>query len=58
MNHDALSSVMLWVGALFVFTPIVCAAVVLGIWHHQRRRSPPGSGPVRPGARGSVQPGG
>ena len=34
---DALSLSMFWAGALMVFTPLVCAAVVLGVWWRQRR---------------------
>ena len=43
MNHDAMSDAMLWVGALFVFTPIILTAIVIGaIWLQRRRRVPPG----------------
>ena len=41
MNHDAMSA-MLWVGALFVFTPIILAATVIGVIWLQRRRAKPG----------------
>lgn len=36
---DALSLSMFWAGALMVFTPLVCAAVVLGVWWRQRGRA-------------------
>jgi uncharacterized iron-regulated membrane protein len=38
MNDDALSLSMFWAGALMVFTPLIGAAVVLGVWWWQRRR--------------------
>jgi hypothetical protein len=38
MSHDALATSMFWVGALFVFTPIVCVAGVLLAIRWQRRR--------------------
>ena len=38
MNHDAMGSAMLWVGALFVFTPLVFGGLVVGIWWLQRRK--------------------
>jgi hypothetical protein len=37
-NDDALSLSMFWAGALMVFTPMICAAVVLGVWWRQRGR--------------------
>ena len=41
MNHEVMSDAMFWVGALFVFTPIVLTAIVIGaIWlqrRHDRR---------------------
>lgn len=39
MNDDMLSLSMFWAGALMVFTPLVCAAVVLGVWWRQRGRA-------------------
>lgn len=46
MNHDALSSSMLWVGALFVFTPIVCVgAVLLVVWWQRRKGAGDGGAP-------------
>jgi hypothetical protein len=38
MNHHAAEAAMFWVGALFVFTPIVFAGVILGVWWYGRRR--------------------
>jgi hypothetical protein len=29
---------MFWAGALMAFTPIICAAVVIGIWWIQRKK--------------------
>jgi hypothetical protein len=39
MNHDTLSVSMFWAGALMAFTPLIAAAVVLGVWWRQRRKS-------------------
>lgn len=40
MSHDdALSLSMFLAGALMVFTPLVAAAVVLGVWWRGRRRA-------------------
>ena len=39
MNDDLLSLSMFWAGLLMVFTPLVCAAVVLGVWWRQRVRA-------------------
>jgi hypothetical protein len=50
MNHDTLSTSMFWVGALFVFTPILCAGLVLGIWWWQRRATTGDARGRRPGA--------
>jgi len=43
MNHDdAMSSAMFWVGALFVFTPIlVVATVVVTSWYLRKKRKSP-----------------
>lgn len=38
MNDDALSLSMFLAGALMVFTPLIGAAVVLGVWWRQRGR--------------------
>ena len=37
MNHDVMSEAMLWVGALFVFTPIILTGIVIGAIRFQRR---------------------
>lgn len=43
MNPDVMSDAMFWVGALFVFTPIILTGIVIGaIWFQRRRRGPPG----------------
>ncbi|MBI4502203.1 MAG: hypothetical protein HY700_13710 [Gemmatimonadetes bacterium] len=38
MDHTALDQGMFWVGALFVFTPIIFAGIVLGVWWHGRKQ--------------------
>ena len=38
MNHHAAETAMFWVGALFVFTPIVFVGVILGVWWYGKRR--------------------
>ena len=38
MNHNAMMDAMLWVGALFVFTPILLATTVIGVIWFQRRK--------------------
>lgn len=39
MTHDdALSLSMFWAGALMVFTPLICAGTVVGVWWYQRRK--------------------
>lgn len=35
-GHDSLSLSMFWAGLLMVFTPLIGAAVVLGVWWRQR----------------------
>ena len=47
-GDDALSLSMFWAGALMVFTPLIFASVVLGVWWRQRRRA--GRGPGSPHA--------
>jgi hypothetical protein len=39
VDPDTISSAMFWVGALFVFTPIVCAGIVLSVWWHKRKKA-------------------
>ena len=38
MNHHAAETAMFWVGALFVFTPIVFVGVILGVGGDGKRR--------------------
>ena len=38
MNHDAMSDAMFWVGALFVFTPIMLTGIVITVLWLARRR--------------------
>jgi hypothetical protein len=46
MTHDdALSLSMFWAGALMVFTPLICAGIVLGVWWYQRRKLPKAADP-------------
>ena len=43
MNHSAMDDAMFWVGALFVLTPIILTAIVVGaIWLQRRQRRRPG----------------
>lgn len=37
-HDDALSLGMFWAGALMVFTPIICATIVLAVWWRHRPR--------------------
>lgn len=37
MNHAA-DTAMFWVGALFVFTPVVFFGIVIGVWWCQQKR--------------------
>jgi hypothetical protein len=41
MDHTALDQSMFWVGALFVFTPIIFAGVVLGVWWYGKKKHSP-----------------
>ena len=59
MDHDPLSDSMFWVGALFVFVPIIFATVLLAFWWHdkkRRERTPPIPG--APGGEGEGDPAG
>lgn len=41
-EHGRLDAAMFWVGALFVFTPIIIGSSVLGyIWWSRRKRTTP-----------------
>jgi hypothetical protein len=46
-GDDALSLSMFWAGALMVFTPLIFASVVLGVWWRQRRHPRDGPGSTR-----------
>lgn len=48
MNHAA-DTAMFWVGALFVFTPIVFFGIVIGVWWYQQKKRRAGAheGPDR-----------
>jgi len=37
MNHAA-DTAMFWVGALFVFTPILFFGIVIGVWWYQQKK--------------------
>ena len=42
MSHDAMQAMeqgMFWVGAMFVFMPILFASVVIGVWWYQRKKA-------------------
>jgi hypothetical protein len=38
VNHDALETGMFWAGALMALAPLIFAAIVLGVWWHQRKK--------------------
>ena len=38
MSHDVLSRVMFWVGAMFVFTPMLIVAMVILTARHLRKK--------------------
>ena len=46
MNDDAVSVAMFLAGLLMVFTPIVSAGLVIGIWYHQKKKAEKASGAV------------
>ena len=53
MDHTALDQSMFWVGALFVFAPIIFAGIVLGVWwrwkkQQDRAREGAGASPSQP----------
>ena len=41
MDHTVLDQSMFWVGALFVFTPMIGAGVVLYFWWRWKKSLPP-----------------
>ena len=38
MDDTILDQGMFWVGALFVFTPIILAGIILGVWWYGKKR--------------------
>ncbi len=48
MNHDAMMDAMFWVGALFVFTPVLLAGIVFGAIYYGRRKARSEPGEERP----------
>ena len=44
---DTLSLSMFWAGVLMVFTPLIAAGIVLGVWWRQHRAAHP----TRPGGQ-------
>jgi hypothetical protein len=39
MHDDHVSLAMFWAGMMFVFTPVICASIVIGIWWWQKKRA-------------------
>jgi len=48
MHDDAMSLAMFWAGVLMVFTPIVSASLVIGIWWFTKKRRERAAGPQTP----------
>jgi len=48
MHDDAMSLEMFWAGVLMVFTPIVSAGLVIGIWWFTKKRQERAAGPQAP----------
>jgi len=48
MHDDAMSLAMFWAGVLMVFTPMVSAGLVIGIWWFTRKRAEGTAGPQAP----------
>ena len=47
IHDDVLSRVMFWVGAMFVFTPLlVVAVIVLSVRHGRKKRQAAGTQPT------------
>jgi len=38
LQHDSLDQTMFWTGALFAFTPVILAGIVLAVWWRGRKR--------------------
>jgi len=38
MDHTPLDQGMFWVGAMMVFTPMICAGIVLAVWWRGKQR--------------------
>ena len=38
MHDDAMSLAMFWAGVLMVFTPLISAGLVIGIWWFNKKR--------------------
>ena len=47
MSEDTLSLSMFWVGALFVFTPILVVSVVIGTTWYLRKKRKIGAAPSK-----------
>ena len=47
--HDSLDQTMFWTGAMFAFTPVFIAAIVLAVWWRGHKRvqaqKPPSQAP-------------
>jgi H+/gluconate symporter-like permease len=38
LQHDTLDQTMFWTGAMFAFTPVIFAGIVLAVWWRGRKR--------------------
>lgn len=38
LQHDSLDQTMFWTGAMFAFTPMILAGIVLAVWWRARKR--------------------
>ena len=52
IQHDTLDQTMFWTGAMFAFTPIIIAGVVLAVWWRGHRRAQRGLEGHEPGQTG------
>lgn len=51
MDHTALDQGMFWVGAMFVFVPLISAGVVIALWWRWKKSlsaEKPGDDPAHP----------